>query len=445
MELRQGLKIEQKLKMTQSMQQALSILRMSQMELASYLETVVASNPLLEMEYPESIDEKEELTHTIELDYDDYIHQQVREPVDYLENLSGATEEDFSQMLSGQLVRRLDLSEKLRNLSSYIIYCLDEKGYLRFPLEELAQEQGVSLQDMEKALAIVQSLEPAGVGARNLAECLVLQLERQDKMTEKLKTFIDQGLPFLAEHNFSGLEQLLACTRKEVETLKNIICALNPIPSQGYRTNNQTQYQIPEAEIYVEDNFVKVEIYKGFLPHIVFNNLVQELIQVSKEKKDKEYYKKEVAEAKQLLSCLHNREHTIERILKEVVKKQYEFFTVKDDLQPFTMKELAEKLQLNVSTISRAVQGKTIIFKGKLLPMKMFFPFGVGQRGTEISREEIKKKIKALIASENKKKPLSDAVLVDMLASEKITVSRRVISKYREEMGIKSSSGRKQR
>ncbi len=450
MELKQALKQEQKLILTHQMRQSLAILRMNLHEVEKYLEEAVVDNPLLELDYSaknnagETSDDNYQVNVEIRNNSSfDYKTGERTNNSDYLENIGKTTEEDFSEVLCEQLLRREGLDDFLRRLCIYLIYCLDDKGYLRFTLQELAAEQKTSLQRMEEALNVVQDLEPTGVGARNLEECLVLQLRKKNQLDIDMKNLLHEGLDLLAKKDYKKIEELLHCKRYRVMELIDTVCKLNPIPSQGYKTTNNIKYQIPEAEIKVANAGITVELNEHFLPQLIFNKDIEALLNKSKSKGNLAYYKERYTNARQLMDCLENRARTIDRILQLLVKTQKDFFLKKGPLVPMTMSKMAADLEVSVSTVSRAIQAKTIVCDRKIIPLRNMFSVPIIQGVGYVSRNTIKEKIKSLIALENKKYPLADEQIEKMLAQVNIKVSRRAIAKYREELGILSSSKRK--
>jgi len=450
MELKQALKQEQKLILTHEMRQSLAILRMTLHEVETYLEDAVVDNPLLELDYSakNNTGETEDENYQVNVEIRNYSasdgkNEERGRNRDYLENTGTTTEEDFSEVLCEQLLSREGLDDFLYRYCIYLIYCLDEKGYLRFTLQELAVEQKTSLKRMEEALTVVQDLEPTGVGARNLEECLVLQLHKKNKLDMDMKNLLHEGLDLLAKRDYKKIEELLHCKRSRVMELVEAVCKLNPIPSQGYKTTNTIQYQVPEAEIKVVNAEITVELNEHFLPQLIFNKDIETLLHKSQNKYNLAYYNDRYTNAKQLMYCLENRARTIDRILQLLVKTQKDFFLKKGPLVPMTMSKLAADLEVSISTVSRAVQAKTIVCDRKIIQLRNMFSVPIIQGVGSVSRNAIKDKIKGLIAMENKEHPLADEQIEKMLAQDNIKVSRRVIAKYREELGIRSSSKRK--
>ncbi len=445
MELQQRQRQEAKLILTHAMRQSLAVLRMPLTELQEYVESALLDNPLLDVGEREMYSNKDGsdvlLRDSSEsegclLDWRSCSQGVIRDVPSLL------SEESFTEMLVEQLMEIRGKASRLLPLCYYLIYCLDEKGYLRFKLEELAIEQHVTLKQMKEALAIVQSLQPAGVGACTLEECLLLQAQRK-KLGTDVEFLIKQGLEFLAKKDYKRIEMVLDCTRKRVEYIAEIVRGLNPIPSQGYKTENLINYQVPEAEIKIENDAICIEVNDDFLPRPQLNKNAEKLLLQSGEKTNQEYLKDKVEKAKNLLSSLQNRENTIHALLIAIAKKQAGFFLRNEVLVPFTMSQMAKELGVSNSTISRAVQGKTIVFKGHIIVLKELFVVGIVQREGIVSTNGIKQKLKQLIMTEDSKHPLSDEALSTTLSANQLTVSRRTVAKDREALGIATSGVRK--
>ena len=443
MELSQSQRQETKLILTNTMRQSLAILRMPLPDLQQYLEKAAVENPLLEIEETDYNADRESVqVRSNGRDEERGYNWQGENQELALENLGACSEETFVEMLLEQLLRVKGEQAYLLPLCSYLIYCLDEKGYLRFDLQELAGEQKVTTAKMEAALSLIQSLQPAGVGARNLQECLLLQLKRNNPNKEAM-LLVTHGLALLEKHDYKGMEKLLECNRKQLEYVIGLITRLNPIPSQGYKTDSFTDYQVPEAELKVENGEIVIEINEHFLPKLRLNKIVEDLLRASQNKGNLVYLKKEMEEAKELLSSLQNRESTIQKLLTSLVKKQAGFFLRREPLALVTTSQLAEEMGVSISTVSRAVQGKTIVFQGQSLALKNLFSQGmVGEEGA-VSADMVQRKLKELVAKEDKAHPLSDDVLSKQLSALGLNISRRTVAKYRDILHIASSSKRK--
>lgn len=460
--------MEQRLILTQSMKQSLQVLRMELPELREYLFEQAIPNPLVEIEdspgmslpSPEEEDRLSELGDAADSGDDGFpawesgsgsrSEASVWDGWDTasrevsLENLS-APNDSFFDMLHEQLLQMPGLGEELKKLCEYLIQCLSDNGYLEFDLSEIAAEINVPLFKMEQALYAVQSLQPTGVGARTLAECLVLQLAQSKDFNPYTIGLVKNGLPLLAKNDMEGLAKLLGCSREQARKAADAVRRLEPIPSRGYGTDGRTPYQIPEATLHQEGNRILIEMNRGFLPQMRISAEISTILKKSGSAEDLAYLQQQISQARQLIQSVENRESTIERLLKTIVQRQSGYFLSGEPLVPMTMSQLAGDLGLSISTVSRALQGKSVVFHGKSYQLRKLFATGISPTAQSgpISSDSVKRQIQRFIHAEDPAHPLSDEKLKAALDAVQLPVSRRTIAKYREELGIPSSSERR--
>lgn len=455
MQMKQNLEQTQKLVLTQMMRQSLQCLQMSAPELQSYLEEASLSNPFLEIG-----DFQPETSRAVPLENSPLAKEDF--PVDRGEqNLwtgasGGRTEstadftsylsrpQTFTEYLNSQLGQMPSLHEPMLSECLYLVGCLNSSGYLDFPLEEIAQDLQISLFDAEQALYVVQSLDPPGVGARSLSECLLLQLAQSRHFSEVNVHLIQGGLPLLAEGDYAGLAKLLHVRQTEAQCAAEVIRSLNPIPSRGFYTETKIAYVLPEAAIVRTHDQIEIEMNERAYPHATLNKDYCALVGSREYQEEQAYLKEKLAEAKSLLTNVQDRYDTLYRLLCTVVENQKEYFLHDGNLQPMTMKQLAEQLQVNISTVSRTVKDKYIQFNGKVFPLRKLFTVPVMAAGGQtVSAGAARQKIRCCIAAEDPHKPLSDEALVEALTVSGILISRRTVAKYRSELGIPSACERK--
>jgi RNA polymerase sigma-54 factor len=455
------------LALTQSMRQSLEVLQMDLPELRSYISEAALANPLLELQEAQQEQElvppsrreenedgwneteppaQQELSCTVTLSEPGAWSVSNSEAGGSPFDCAIEQGESFSDQLHEQLAVLPRLEPRMRALCDYLVDCLNEKGYLDFDLGELAAECGETLFAAEQALYIVQSLDPAGTGARSLSECLVLQLSRGGSFNAFTLHTATQGLQLLAENDLDGLAELLACTRAQARAAADAVRALNPIPSSGYGRSGHTAYQIPEARLECRNGTMTLEMNRTFLPRLRISRETEKLLQDSGMPEDLRYLKENETKAKQLIQCVEKRGSTIERLLQAIVHRQEGYFCRREPLQPMTMGELAKELGLNISTVSRALNGKSILFDGQDLPLKKLFSSTItSAQGVTVTSSSVKRYLALFVKAEDPGKPLSDDELRLALEAVHLPVSRRTIAKYREELGIGSSSARKRK
>ena len=351
--------------------------------------------------------------------------------------------ESFAEYLEGQLGTIPYLDARLRELCRYLIGCLNSAGYLDCPLTELAEELGVPLFEMEQALLAIQTLDPPGVGARDLSECLLLQLAQGKHFTEENIHLLRSGLPLLAEEDWDGLARLLGVSREQAKRDAEVIRSLNPIPSRGFASAERPVYLVPEATVFCRDGEVIIEMERGSQPKVELNQYYCSLLGSGEDTPEtRDYLRRMMAEANELISGLQSREKTLRQILGAIVKGQRDFFLKGAALASLTMQQVAEELGLSTSTVSRAVKDKYLSFQGRSLALRSFFVAAL-PTGEGVSPQTAREHIRRFIAAEDPALPLSDEALREALGNLGINASRRTVAKYRGEMGIPSSTQRK--
>jgi len=352
--------------------------------------------------------------------------------------------------------RAVTLGE-LRALAELLIHSLDARGYLLHSPEELLvalNAEGaegphplapVTEEELSAAHGIVRQLDPPGVGARDLIDCLLVQLER-DPGDYPLETILVRDhLQDIARNRLPQISKATGATIDEVKEGIEIIRSLQPNPGASF-SNEPTQVVRPDVFIEEDEGELVVTVTDGYLPRLRVSQHYRELLQASrKDPEVRDYLRKKIEGAEWLLSAIHQRKSTLQRVAEEVVAYQTEFFREGERaLRPLKMQDIADKIGVNVSTVSRAISGKYFQAPGMVRELKSLFTGGtVKDDGSSESRGSVILRIKDLIADENPKKPLSDSKIVSLLAEDGIHISRRTVTKYREAEGIPSSRERR--
>ena len=452
MQLEQRQTLSQKLVLTQTMRQSLDCLQLSAPELAEYVQEVALSNPLLDVQSPTYY----ETALPSEASASERGTPDVRETDSWRGVTSSGMEEvqDFTAFLTREKTFRDHLTEQigqmklvddeLLRLCRFLIDCLDERGYLDCPLAELSREFDIPLFSLEQALFAVQMLDPPGVGARNLSECLTLQLA-QDRSLDPLALKIARnGLEMLGKRNFSGLAVLLGVSVNEAKAAASKVLALNPIPSRSFAGSEQIAYVAPDAEFSVQQGQLVIELNERILPRLSVNAEYAALMNTSDDPEVQRYVKEKLSEAQALIKGVHTRCDTLIQMLTLIGREQHGFFCGGEALLPVTMQQLSEKMGVSTSTVSRAAQNKYIQFQGRIIPVRSFFTTAI-RPDAAVSSHAVKQRLQSLIRAEDPSAPLSDEALRLTLSALGIEVSRRAVAKYRAEMDIPSSFQRKKR
>ena len=373
-----------------------------------------------------------------------------------LQNTAGKAE-SLAEHLIAQLRLRSAPTDRQRALATEWIYSLDRRGYLLYSVDEMLEgmERGtgdeahplapITREELEEALEIVRHLDPSGIGAADLQDCLILQLERDPGDYTLETVLVRDHLQSIAKNR---LPQMAKETGASIDAIKDaieIIRSLNPNPGAGFATE-ATQVVRPDVLIEEDEGQLQVHVTNGYLPKLRISPHYRELLQESRKNPEvRDYLKKKIENAEWLLSAIHQRKSTLQRVAEEVVEYQEAFFREGERaLKPLKMQDIADKIGVNVSTVSRAISGKYFQAPGMVRELKSLFTGGtVKDDGSSESRGSVILRIKDLIAEENQKKPLSDASIVKLLSEEGIHISRRTVTKYREAEGIPSSRERR--
>lgn len=440
MELTQ--KQSQKLSMTAAMLQSLELLQLPVCELASRLQDAALSNPLLEVELP-GVGMLAAEGHPVLRESSRWDNlPSSRGGDNSLENLAGAHTETFSEHLAAQLRQsRLLKPGPFLRLCLYLTDCLDERGYLTIPLEELAAEQGCTAAEAEQALFAIQMLDPPGVGARDLTECLILQLAQSPDFNALTVRMARDGLEALAARNYAELSRRFHASEVEVRQASAVLLSLNPIPAAGFGAAAPTLYAVPDAVVHIEGETVVMELNERALPRLTVDRSYATALQESGDSSVRTYVREKLTEANALSGALQARRDTLTALLAALVDLQGDYFR-SGTLRPLTMGEMAERLGVSVSTVSRAVNEKLVEFRGRSIPLRTFFPAALTVGGA-VAGETVRQKLAWFVSREDPAAPLSDEALRLALSAAGLDVSRRTVAKYRAQLGIAAANQRR--
>jgi len=451
---------EQKLIMTQEMQMSVKLLQMSAYELGQYVNKEMQENPVLEEKDSQNPKSNNNETNDFKeaKDFKEIIKYLEKDDYKVKNSSAKAENEDISpfyyiaqeKSLKDYLVEQIGvLTEKpeILNICKYMVENLDAKGYLSVKLADICMELAISDEKAEKALKILQSLEPQGIGARDLKECLKIQLYYLGNNDENIYKIIDDYLELLAENKYNVIAKELKITIAHVQKYVDIIKTLEPKPSRGFYTGETVKYIVPDAYINKINDQYFISMNEDMLPKLNINSLYKEIINNGKDVEAVEYVKEKINSAMFLIKSIEQRKNTVYRVLEEILAVQKEYFDYGAEyLKPMTLKKIANNLEMHESTISRAIREKYVsVNSGKVIKIKDLFTNGIASvaGGEDVSTINIKSAIKEMVDNEDQKKPLSDQIICNRLNIQGMNISRRTVAKYREELGIKSSSKRK--
>ncbi|MCL6576618.1 RNA polymerase factor sigma-54 [Kyrpidia sp.] len=435
----------QKLILTQELRQAIAILQLSSFELSQYLQQEMAENPVMEWEEAAGAEGWGEFDAWLrESGPDPGLLRSMRESYREPPADVAARSENLEDHLMVQL-SDLRLSPLEKRVLRYVIGNIDERGYVSMSSAEMAAHLGVEEALVERCRRRLHGLEPLGIGALDLRECLNIQARERYPDEPGLKDLIDHHLQDVAEGRQSRIAQALQIDLQEVQRLSDLLKTLDPKPGRMF-FGDQVRFVIPDVTIERVGGDYVVMVHDRLTPHLHINPIYRRIASTQgADREAKSYLSKKIQSAMWLIRSLEQRRQTILRVTEAIVELQRDFFDRGlEYLRPMTLRQVAERVGVHESTVSRATTGKYAQTPRGVLELKYFFSSGVQTRGGEgASAESIKAKIRKWIQEEDRSDPLSDQRLADLLQQEGIRISRRTVAKYREELRIASSAQRR--
>jgi RNA polymerase sigma-54 factor len=478
LEIRQNLKLTQTLIMTQKLQQAIKLLQLSRLELLGEIHQVLETNPVLEEsqiedkgemgpeaeslslskdgEPPESEagNGSEAKSAAEEWDWDGYLQDRLmpaptagefeeREAAPF-ENLN-AQKTTLKSHLIWQL-RMAELDEEAEAIGAMVIGNLDRDGYLRATVEEIAGEMNVTPERVTEVLAIIQSLDPPGVAARDLKECLLLQLKAFGQQDAVVIAIVENHLHNLGNKNYQAIARDLKVSLEKVFLASEIIFKLDPKPGREFDSED-ADYINPDVHVQKVGNEYIISLNEDGLPKLRVNSFYLEALRNPESLPDnvKSYIQKHLDNALWFIRSIHQRQKTLYKVTESIIRFQRDFLDQGlAHLKPLTLRQVAEDVQMHESTISRVTTNKYIHTPQGVFDLKYFFNSGINQiLGDQIASESVKEKIRQLVQGENPENPLSDQEIADLLRRDNVIIARRTVAKYRGMLGVLPSSKRK--
>jgi RNA polymerase sigma-54 factor len=480
LELKQQLKLAQKLVMTQQLRQAIKLLQLNRLELSDALQAEIEQNPALEedLSTPENLEPSFSLSSTAEeilpapepevtesvkvseglteINWDDYTNlYEGGGDSPYESNFSFTREAppedapsqfDFisekpglSAYLNWQLAHsNLDTAEW--EIAQYIVGNLNRYGFLEVDLEKIMAETGCSRDDAEYVLEVIQELDPPGIAARDVSESLFLQLERLGKGDSLAAEIVLHHLPLLETRNYKALARETGRKKPELERAVNFIVAeLTPYPGLPY-SNEATNYIVPDVYVRKVDGEYVIQLNDDDLPRLKLSSLYQEMLKKDKTlaKESRQYIQDKLKNADWFIKSLYQRQRTIYRVMESILRFQHDFFERGPaHLRPLILKDVADDIEMHESTVSRVTSNKYVHTPQGIYELKYFFSTAISRDGEDdMAAESIKTMIRKMIQEEDKNDPLSDNAISEKLATENIRIARRTVAKYREQMKI---------
>lgn len=475
--MKQGLqlRLSQQLAMTPQLQQAIRLLQLSTLELQQEIQLALESNPLLEQtDIHEEVDSRD-YVESEALDTREALEQKDMPeelPLDatwdeiYTAGTPSGTGNDYrddelpvyqgetTQTLQDYLMWQVELtpfSDTDRAIATSIVDAIDDTGYLTVTLDEIRDSIGdedVALDEVEAVLKRVQRFDPVGVGARNLRDCLLVQLSqfaRDTPFLAEAQLIVDQYLDLLANHDFRSLMRVTRLKEDVLKTALTLIQSLDPRPGQSVNTR-EPEYVIPDVLVRKTANRWTVELNGDSVPRLQINQQYAALGSSARSDSDSQFIRTNLQDAKWLIKSLESRNDTLLKVTRCIVEQQQAFFEQGEEfMRPMVLADIAQAVDMHESTISRVTTQKYLHSPRGIFELKYFFSSHVNtEGGGEASSTAIRALVKKLISAENPAKPLSDSKLTTLLSEQGIMVARRTVAKYRESLSIPPSNQRKQ-
>ena len=443
--MEQNLILEQRQLLSQKMIQSLEILQMNTQELEQFLKDKALENPMLDLEEVyKTKDENSKLLKKLEWlektdeqnrvyygqDHTDY------EPV----NFQNQTE-DFGSYLLSQLIEEFK-TQREQEIYEILVYSLDERGYLKEIPDILIQTYGLTKKEINCYINKLKECEPAGVGAKDLEECLHLQLQRKHMLNGLEEKILHNYLTYVAKNQLKELSKLLNLPLDQVVQAVKNIKNLNPKPAQGFSSREHLKYLYPDITIVKFKDYFEILLDGDSHFTANINSYYVEMMNQENTDEVNNYLNEKYRQAKWILQCISSRRGTLLNITKALTQRQQDFFEKGPGyLRPLKLSDVAEELGIHESTVSRGIRDKYIQCSWGIYPMSYFFSRGIL---SEEAPDKIKSCIRKWIKNEDKQKPFSDQKIADLFKQQGIPISRRTVAKYRTQMGIRDAAGRKE-
>ncbi|MBJ22334.1 MAG: RNA polymerase factor sigma-54 [bacterium] len=511
-ELKQQLRISQQLVMTPQLQQAIKLLQLNQLELVNLVQQELQENPVLEESDVEEETQAEREDATVDgsgtgnessetegatdeplagselaadetpaeevgptdaekiadVEWEQYIESH---PMTGLESGGGAGEDDRPS-LEATYARRPSLAEHLEwqlqvtdldaaalEIARWVIGNIDDRGFLRSTVEEISCQAGAEESEVERVLSAIQRLDPIGVAARDLRECLLLQIDAGKIGNALVRVLVDEHVDLLQRRDFRGLVRVTGATLQEVADAARVIGGLEPRPGRGFGGEDPV-YITPDIYVYKVGDDFHVLLNEDGLPKLKINSIYRGVLSKDREagasdsfrsaelgeKDTKNYVHDKVRSAMWLIKSIHQRQRTIYKVMESIIEYQRDFFEHGvAHLKPLNLRDVADDIEMHESTVSRVTTNKYVHTPQGIYELKYFFNSSISRfDGEALASESVKEKIRRIIENEDSARPMSDQRIAEMLKAGNIDIARRTVTKYREAMNILSSTKRRQ-
>ena len=431
--------------------QSMEVLQMSSQELLEFVERTLQENPVLEAEehFEHRRDEREELRKLEWLESNDRQNSCYYRQDDEDRPLAPfGVAENEEETLYGHLLFQLgsmELEEGISDAAHFLAESLNPSGWLDEPLEELTRASGLSPEAMEAGLHLIQSLDPVGVGARNLSECLCLQLQRSNPTDLLAMRIAREGLEALARNQYGLLARRMGADVGAVRAACERIRALNPRPGAGFASREIPSYVTPDLLVVEQYDHFEVLPNDRFFPRLNLSGTYTRMLEEHPEEEVESYLSDKLRQAKWVISAIEQRRNTLLSCARCILRRQEPFFRLgPGHLTPMLLSDVASEVGVHESTVSRAIKDKYLQCARGVYPLCYFFSRKLGEEGEGTTADAAKALLRRLVDGEDKRRPLSDQKLSEQMEAQGCQISRRTVAKYREELNIPNTAGRKQ-
>lgn len=439
MELKAGISLQTKQALSQMQVESLNILAMSMTELKDFLQKEEIENPLLEF----SAERGEEAAPVTYKETERFYNGTERENSRENELYEIEDSEKSIEDLVNMQLHWKKISETDRKIVDFCVQSIEQSRYFLIPVLEIAKRLNVPEEQAGKVLSMLKELEPQGIFASGLEECLLIQVQGMDE-EEILSEMIKHHLQNIAEGKISTISRALKLSSAEVRKMIHVIKGLNPRPLNGIG-GEKAQYIVPDVLLSHQDGGWNIELNDKWTGNLQSNDYYIHMMETAQDQELKSYFENKLRRARFIINAVEQRRETLTGITREILKRQEPYFLGTGQLKPMTLEEIADALEIHKSTVSRAIRDKYLRAPSGCFLFRSLFTTGIpsGDGNGDVSRNAVKAKLKELIAAEDKKKPWSDEQLAGLLQDAGMPISRRTVAKYRMELGIGGAFQRK--
>lgn len=438
-EIKTGISLQTKQVLSQMQVESLNILAMSMTELKDFLQKEEIENPLLEF----SAERGEEAAPVTYKETERFYNGTERENSRENELYEIEDSEKSIEDLVNMQLHWKKISETDRKIVDFCVQSIEQSGYFLIPVPEIVKRLNVPEEQAGKVLSMLKELEPQGIFASGLEECLLIQVQGMDE-EEILSEMIKHHLQNIAEGKISTISRALKLSSAEVRKMIHVIKELNPRPLNGIG-GDKAQYIVPDVLLSHQDGVWNIELNDKWTGNLQSNDYYIHMMETAQDQELKSYFENKLRRARFIINAVEQRRETLTGITREILKRQEPYFLGTGQLKPMTLEEIADALEIHKSTVSRAIRDKYLRVPSGCFLFRSLFTTGIpsGDGNGDVSRNAVKAKLKELVAAEDKKKPWSDEQLAGLLQDAGMPISRRTVAKYRMELGIGGAFQRK--